>query len=46
MIAVVQRVDKASVKVNDKIRVSNFVGGTDKARQIKKLEAAQMSISL
>lgn len=32
------------VKVNGKIRVSNFVGGTDKARQIKKLEAAQPHI--
>ena len=28
-------------KVNDKLRVSNFVGGTDKARQIKKLESSQ-----
>lgn len=32
------------VKFNDKIRVSNFVGGTDKARQIKKLEQAQPHI--
>lgn len=28
-------------KFDSKIRVANFVGGTDKARQIRKLEAAQ-----
>ena len=31
-------------KVNPQIRISNFVGGTDKARQIKKLESAQPHI--
>ena len=31
-------------KVNDKLRVSNFVGGTDKARQIKKLESSQPDV--
>ena len=32
------------VKINPSIRVSNFVGGTDKARQIKKLENGQPHI--
>lgn len=31
-------------KFNDEIRISNFVGGTDKARQIKKLEQNQPHI--
>lgn len=35
---------KAFAQHNDKIRVSNFVGGTDKARQIKKLENSQPHI--
>ena len=32
------------VKFDEKIRVANFVGGTDKARQIKKLETSQPHI--
>ena len=32
------------VKFNDAIRVVNYVGGTDKARQIKKLESSQPHI--
>lgn len=35
---------QAFVAVNPEIRVSNFVGGTDKTRQIKKLESNQPHI--